>query len=100
MKLNSRRAFFKRALLLTLPILGSIVITPLKANPLNIAAMACEGSCVQTCYANCNNNCVSLCQSGCKESCTKTCCATCYGRCICGAKMKTDTITTKTKNIK
>lgn len=96
-ELQSRRDFFKKATLKTLPILGCLLASQI---PLQVKAEpsmwcmygSCMGTCFRTCLGSCQgcrfscmdqciNECVDSCRGGCNDACAKGCHIYCKGTC-------------------
>jgi hypothetical protein len=86
-ELLSRRDFFKKAAISTLPFIAAVAVpsflsscssepTP-SPSGCNGCSSTCEGSCNESCYGNSSNSscsdCSSTCKGNCKDGCSNTC---------------------------
>ncbi len=82
----SRRAFFRKAALKVIPLLGLLSIIPI----FSIAQDTITTSCKYSCKGNCNRTCLGCCyQSPCKGGCkhsSRGMCDTCSSKCMGTAK--------------
>ena len=95
--LQSRREFFKKAAMGTLPILSAVAMlaSPVIVNaaenslmktPLGCNRQDCTNSCIQSCRGGCSTackgctgRCVGSCQSSCSGGCQRNCGSACEG---------------------
>ena len=75
----SRREFFKKAVKVTLPILGAAILPKIDLLANNSVSKA---ETPQTCYgSSCIGLCTTTCHSGCKGGCGETCTGSCKDQC-------------------
>lgn len=88
-EMQSRRAFFKKAVKSVLPFVAGVVLasTPnlAKANTgeeVSGCDYGCMYGCMGLCSRACSTTCVGSCRGGCSGACSYTCQNTCKGSCM------------------